>query len=74
MTKKRDNIKLDQLHLIKRRRMQKYHARKIIRAFAPYAAEAGLWLKITRLFLYNGLHGRVRLEFYSKNSPFAGDF
>lgn len=42
MTKKRDDIKLDQLHLIKRRRMQKYHARKIIRAFAPYAAEAGL--------------------------------
>lgn len=36
MTKKTDSIKLNQLHLIKKRRMQKYHARKILRAFKGY--------------------------------------
>ena len=36
MTRKKNSVKLNKLHLIKRRRMQKYHARKIIRAFAPY--------------------------------------
>lgn len=54
------------MHLVKRRRMQKYHARKIIRAFAPYEAEDDIWMKITRLFLNNGLHGRVRLEIVTK--------
>lgn len=66
MTKKKDIVKLNKLHLIKRRRMQKFHARKIIRAFAPYAAEDDIWMKITRLFLNNQLHGRVRLEFVTK--------
>lgn len=33
MTRKKDNVKLNKLHLVKRRRMQKYHARKILRAF-----------------------------------------
>ena len=28
MTKKKDIVKLNKLHLIKRRRMQKFHARK----------------------------------------------
>lgn len=36
MTKKTDSIKLNQLHLIKKRRMQKYHARKILRTFKGY--------------------------------------
>lgn len=27
MTRKKDNVKLNKLHLVKRRRMQKYHAR-----------------------------------------------
>ena len=36
MTKKTDSIKLNQLHMIKKRRMQKYHARKILRAFKDY--------------------------------------
>lgn len=62
MTRKKDNIKLNRLHLIKRRRMQKYHARKIIRAFTPYAAPDDFWMNVTRLFLDNKLHGRVRLE------------
>lgn len=66
MTKKRDNIKLNRIHLIKKRRMQKYHARKIIRAFAPYASDSNIWIKITRLFLFNHLHGRVRLELVYK--------
>ena len=65
MTRKKDSVKLNRLHLVKRRRMQKY-ARKIIRAFAPYAAEDDIWMKITRLFLNNGLHGRVWLEIVTK--------
>ena len=36
MVRKADSIKLNQLHLIKKRRMQKYHARKILRAFKGY--------------------------------------
>lgn len=36
MTKKTDSVKLNQLHMIKIRRMQKYHARKILRAFKGY--------------------------------------
>ena len=36
MVRKTDSIKLNQLHLIKQRRMQKYHARKILRAFKGY--------------------------------------
>ena len=66
MTRKKDSVKLNRLHLVKRRRMQKYHARKIIRAFTPYTADCSIWLKITRLFLNNRLHGRVRLEFVYK--------
>ena len=31
MTKKKDIVKLNKLHLIKRRRMQKFHARKYMR-------------------------------------------
>lgn len=31
MTRKKDIVKLNKLHLIKRRRMQKFHARKYIR-------------------------------------------
>lgn len=63
MTKKTDNIKLNRLHQVKKRRMQKFHARKIIRAYAPYAVPDDLRIKITRLFLFNQLHGRVKLEF-----------
>ena len=66
MTRKKDSVKLNRLHLVKRRRMQKYHACKIIRAFTPYEADCSIWLKITRLFLNNQLHGRVRLEFVTK--------
>lgn len=66
MTRKKDCIKLNRLHLVKRRRMQKYHARKIIRAFTPYVAECPFWLNITRLFLDNKLNGRVRLEFVTR--------
>lgn len=29
MTRKKDSVKLNRLHLVKRRRMQKYHARKL---------------------------------------------
>ncbi|WP_289090385.1 hypothetical protein [uncultured Bacteroides sp.] len=36
MTKKKDKIKIYQLNGIKKRRMQKYHARKILRAFKGY--------------------------------------
>lgn len=66
MTRKKDNIKLKTLHLVKRRRMQKYHARKIIRMYSPYAASDNLWMIITRLFLDNKLHGRVRLSIVYK--------
>lgn len=66
MTRKKDSVKLNRLHLVKHRRMQKYHALKIIRAFTPYEADCSIWLKITRLFLNNQLHGRVRLEFVTK--------
>lgn len=74
MTRKKDSVKLNRLHLVKRRRMQKYHARKIIRAFAPYAAEDDIWMKITRLFLNNGLHGESGWRWLLRNSPFAATF
>ena len=36
MTKKKDKIKIYQLNGIKKRRMQKYHARKILRFFINF--------------------------------------
>lgn len=66
MTRKRDIVKLNKLHLVKRRRMQKYHARKILRAFSPYAIKGNIWFEITRLFLNNKLHGRVRIDIVPK--------
>lgn len=36
MTRKKDIVKLNKLHLIKRRRMQKFHARKYIRLCKNY--------------------------------------
>ena len=36
MTKKKDIVKLNKLHLIKRRRMQKFHARKYMRLCKNY--------------------------------------
>lgn len=50
MTKKTDSIKLNQLHLIKKRRMQKYHARKILRAYKVYDLD-GFWIEILRIFI-----------------------
>lgn len=46
MTRKKDNVKLNKLHLVKRRRMQKYHARKILRAFSPYGIKGNIWFEI----------------------------
>ena len=66
MTRKKDNVKLNKLHLVKRRRMQKYHARKILRTFSPYDIKGNIWFEITRLFLNNQLHGRVRLDIVPK--------
>lgn len=63
MTRKTDYIKLNRLHQVKKRRMQKFHARKLIRAYAPYVDKNDFWLLTTRLFLNNQLHGRVRLDF-----------
>lgn len=44
MTRKKDSVKLNKLHLIKRRRMQKYHARKFIRTYFKYAAKENMWM------------------------------
>lgn len=39
MTKKKDIVKLNKLHLIKRRRMQKFHARKYMRLCKSYGGD-----------------------------------
>ena len=39
MTRKKDIVKLNKLHLIKRRRMQKFHARKYIRLCKNYGGD-----------------------------------
>lgn len=45
MTKKKDKIKIYQLNGIKKRRMQKYHARKIIR-LNNYQGHIVAWLRL----------------------------
>lgn len=39
MTRKKNIVKLNKLHLIKRRRMQKFHARKYIRLCKNYGGD-----------------------------------
>lgn len=43
MTKKKDKIKIYQLNGIKKRRMQKYHARKWMRFFREHGVDP-LWI------------------------------
>jgi hypothetical protein len=43
MTKKKDIILVNHLKYIKKRRMQKYHARKIMRFFRQYGVDP-LWI------------------------------
>jgi hypothetical protein len=44
MTKKKDIVKLNKLHLIKHRRMQKFHARKAVRLCKTNEGDARLIL------------------------------
>ena len=44
MTKKKDIVFVNHLTYIKKRRMQKYHARKIMRFFRQYGIDP-LWIK-----------------------------
>lgn len=50
MTKKKDKIKIYQLNGIKKRRMQKYHARKILRFFKDYEMDK-FWIASLRMFI-----------------------
>lgn len=50
MTKKTDNIKLYQLNAIKKRRMQKFHARKIIRFCRHYEINQ-IWIASLKMFI-----------------------
>lgn len=43
MTKKKDIIEIKRLGCIKKRRMQKFHARKILRFFKEYGCDP-LWI------------------------------
>lgn len=47
---KKDNLKLTDLNRIKKRRMQKYHARKIIRVFKQYDL-TDYWINILKAFI-----------------------
>lgn len=60
MTKKTDSIKLNQLHLIMKRRMQKYHARKILRAFKGY--------EVSDIFIF-ALHVFISKKNIKLNDP-----
>lgn len=50
MTRKKDKIKLYQLNAIKKRRMQKFHARKIIRFYRPYEINQ-IWIASLKMFI-----------------------
>lgn len=50
MTKKKDKIKIYQLNGIKKRRMQKYHARKILRFFKGYDMNQ-FWVTSLKMFI-----------------------
>lgn len=72
MTRKKDSIKLNRLHLIKRRRMQKYHARKFIRTYFKYAAKENMWMFAYACSLTISCGFGARWNLLCKaNSPFA---
>lgn len=50
MTRKKDKIKLYQLNAIKKRRMQKFHARKIIRFYRLYEINQ-IWIASLKMFI-----------------------
>lgn len=50
MTRKKDKIKIYQLNGIKKRRMQKYHARKILRFFKEYDMNE-FWVTSLKMFI-----------------------
>lgn len=51
MTKKKDIVKLNKPHLIKRRRMQKFHARKYMRLCKNYGGDPKS-LRYIQMFVY----------------------
>lgn len=62
MTKKKDIVKLNKLHLIKRRRMQKFHARKYMRLCKNYGGDTKS-LRYLRMFVsikYLNLNSELR--------------
>lgn len=59
MTKKKDKIKIYQLNGIKKRRMQKYHARKIIR-LNNYQGHIVAWLRLFISSKYLSLDSELR--------------
>lgn len=69
MTKKKDKIKIYQLNGIKKRRMQKYHARKILRFFKDYDMDK-FWIASLRMFIsakyvYSDPYLRKHIKSYS---------
>lgn len=50
MTRKKDKIKLYQLNAIKKRRMQKFHARKIIRFYRHHEINQ-IWIASLKMFI-----------------------
>lgn len=69
MTRKKDKIKIYQLNGIKKRRMQKYHARKILRFYKSYDMnqfwETSLKMFISAKFVYTDHKMRKYIKSYS---------
>lgn len=69
---KMTNVKLNKLHLVKKRRIQKYHARKIRRRFQAYDYSA-FWNLCFLAFLGKapsvGKVGKVKVELIYDERP-----
>lgn len=82
MTRKKDIVKLNKLHLIKRRRMQKFHARKYIRLCKNYGENQEsirclqMFVSIKYLNLDSELRkhvGTYKIRFQEKNKNCYAD-
>lgn len=82
MTRKKDIVKLNKLHLIKRRRMQKFHARKYIRLCKNYGGNQEsirclqMFVSIKYLNLDSELRrcvGTYKIRFQEKKKNYYAD-
>lgn len=79
MTRKKDKIKICQLNGIKKRRMQKYHARRIMR-LNNYQGHIVAWLRLFVSSKYLSLDpelrrcvGTYKIRFQEKNKNYYAD-